>query len=94
MMGAYDWSQPFSFSDISFCIKPELVCNGENDCGDWEDEDLKLCESCPTVYGHPLRPDIAAASHKCYHNETGRPICAVPCDGKTDGCKGWFRIGM
>ena len=90
--GMYDWSQPLSFPGISLCIRPELVCNGENDCGSWEDEDPAMCERCPKVFGYPQRNDIWSASHKCYHNETGRPICTVACDGMNDRCKGWSDV--
>ena len=51
----YDWTQgrggggDFAFPGISLSIPPAAVCNGENDCGNWEDEDSGMCETCPKV---------------------------------------------
>ena len=51
------------------------------------DEDPIRCSICPKNYGYPYRDSKWSATHLCYHNETRRPICGIPCNGRND-CHG------
>jgi hypothetical protein len=65
-------------------IKEELWCDGYTQCPDGSDEDLSDCGKCPRTYGFPK--GYKHATFSCKHKYTGRPICAIPCDGKDDLC--------
>jgi len=65
-------------------IKEELWCDGYPQCPNGSDEDPSDCGSCPRTFGFPK--DYKHATFSCKHKYTGRPICAVPCDGKDDLC--------
>ena len=64
------------------------------------DEDIDICSSCPISVGETLqlkrtlestieykKESSSLAAFPCTHKVTGRPICAVPCDGLLEMCK-------
>jgi hypothetical protein len=71
-------------NDNKTSIHEELWCDGYTQCPDESDEDPADCANCPRTYGFPK--DYKHATFSCKHKYTGRPICAVPCDGKDDLC--------
>ena len=67
------------------CIHQDLVCDGHAQCPDESDENPDICSSCPHGIGFPAE-NLKSATFSCKHRYTGRPICAVPCDGRDDLC--------
>ena len=64
------------------------------------DEDIDICTSCPIDIGKEkfLKRTLESlmklreksntlATFSCTHKVTGRPICAVPCDGILELCE-------
>jgi hypothetical protein len=65
-------------------VHDQLWCDGYIHCPDRSDEDPKECVNCLRAYGFPKNKK--SATYSCMHKYTGRPICAIPCDGKDDLC--------
>ena len=74
----------------------DRICDEDDEIPDFKectnDEDptsYPLCSVCPKAdgIGYPIRQDTWSANHLCYHDETGLPMCGIPCDGRKD-CPG------
>ena len=80
--------QMWPCEDGTLCLHDSLVCDGIEHCGDGSDENKTLCATCPRNFGYPGRERRQSATLSCMHRFTERPICATPCDGIDDLCKG------
>ncbi len=75
----------WSCTDNQTCLHQSLVCDGIVHCRDSSDEDPSKCSECPLPFGH--KSGSGDANLPCLHRFSGRPICAVPCDGIDDLCQ-------
>ena len=84
-----DEERYFNCEDNKTCIPSSLICDGHSQCPDSSDGNPELCMHCPRPYGHPPRPESEQLLNTltCIHRYTGRPICAIPCDGRDDLCE-------
>ena len=76
----------FPCLDGNKCIHTSLLCDGYEQCDDGSDEEPRFCEDCTRTRGYSKSGDIRAATLKCLHRYTMRPICAVPCNHVDDMC--------
>ena len=75
----------FHCADNSTCIHQDLVCDGHIHCPDGSDEN-EYCKVCPRETGFPPKK-LRISTFACKHRDTGRWICATPCDGEDDFCE-------
>ena len=78
-------------SDGSKCVHKDLWCDGFKHCPDGSDENSTECSNCLQRHEDRFtvttrKSDTEMAS--CKHEFSNIPICAVPCNGIDDLCKG------